>query len=113
MLRQRDALGSLLRTGLTRSLASLASGIGAGQEGHGAALSRLTTLASILAQIAALPSFGVIGVAIVSSLSRVLTYSLLCWRYAFKTGLDPTIFDILRLGPVRGDRTAPPTRHIW
>ncbi|UXN74424.1 polysaccharide biosynthesis C-terminal domain-containing protein [Devosia sp. A8/3-2] len=79
-------------TGPSRSVLMLT-----GHEKRYAAIFGLTTLASIPAQIVVLPSFGVIGVAIVSSLSRVLAYSLLSWQCAVKTGLDPTIFGILRL----------------
>jgi hypothetical protein len=84
-----------------------------GHEKRYAAIFGLTTLISILAQIAVLPSFGVIGVAIVSSLTRMLAYGLLSWQCAVQTGLDPTILAFCGFGPVRGDRTAPPMKHRW
>lgn len=79
-------------TGPSRSVLMLT-----GHEKRYAAIFGLTTLISILAQIAVLPSFGVIGVAIVSSLTRMLAYGLMSWQCAVRTGLDPTIFGILRL----------------
>lgn len=68
-----------------------------GHERSYALLFTLAVLLSILAQIAVLPFFGLMGVAVVNSAARLLAYGLLSIHCMRKVGLDPTIFGILKI----------------
>ncbi|HEY8593909.1 MAG TPA: lipopolysaccharide biosynthesis protein [Devosiaceae bacterium] len=68
-----------------------------GQERSYAFVFGAMTVVSILAQIVATPVFGLVGIAVVSSVARGLTYLALSVMSIRRAGLDPTIVGILRL----------------
>jgi len=68
-----------------------------GHERGYALLFTATILIAIVVQIAVLPAYGLMGVAVVNSTARLVAYGLMSFLCIRRVGLDPTIFGILRL----------------
>lgn len=83
-----------------------------GHERSYALIFGVSTVPGIVAQIAVVPAFGLMGVAVVSTLSRVIAYGVLSRFCITKAGLDPTIFGILQFLPGRQMPTAPTMRGL-
>jgi len=76
-----------------------------GHEKRATQLYAVMTLAGIGLQIAALPLFGLMGVAVVNALARTAVAAALCVLSVRRVGLDPTIMGILRINrPALRDR---------
>lgn len=71
-----------------------------GHERRYAAIFGAATLLSILAQLAVLPVFGLMGVAVVNAASRLLAYGVLATWCITRVGLDPTIFGVFRINRI-------------
>lgn len=68
-----------------------------GHERGYAVLFTTVVVVSIVVQIVALPMFGLMGVAVVNSVARLIAYGLLSYHCIRRVGLDPTIFGILKI----------------
>lgn len=80
--------------------------------GHERSYALLFTLMvglSIIAQIVALPFFGLMGVAVVNSVARLLAYGLLSLYCIRQARLDPTILGVFRIGSAAAPTASAPS----
>lgn len=83
-----------------------------GHEHRYAQIFGTATVLSILAQVAVLPVFGMMGVAIVNAVGRLLAYSILGFYCMTRVGLDPTIFGIFKINRAPGASSGSPAGRL-
>lgn len=71
-----------------------------GHERAYVAISGVTTLLGLVAQIAIIPVYGIVGAALANMAVRIVTQVLCGWWCITRIGLDATIFGVLRINRV-------------